>query len=495
MWQLLTPKLLKLIKTQGANHADWLILPERLTRNLRQAFPGSYQFHLLNQEWRDLNPDESELLGQEGSAWVRSIRHQSGEKILVEGYSIIPQKTFQILSDKLENLESRPIGDALLFDNPHVTRSPFYFKKIGNHWQRASLFFYEQNGEKYPLMVMERFIGPELLPTYGSLLEKVLSENSSLAPRTEILKDGQSFLPKGSVPFRKKTNQLLPYLKLMRLHKPLPILLCLWPTLWGLWLAAGGFPGVKLLLIFVLGVFLMRSAGCIFNDMADRNFDKYVSRTADRPLATGEISLTAAGVIGIFLCICAFGLVCLTNLLTIKLSFVALGLALIYPLMKRWTNFPQVFLGFAFNFGLIMSFAAVQNHIPLMAWPWYFSAILWTVMYDTYYAMADKQDDEKIGIGSTAILFGKYVMGWIKFLQISVFLLWGFLFYLNLNLNFNFNFQGHSGFVMKIILIFLLLLLSFYRQNQLARDNYYLRAFLDNHWVGFLIFMGIFIAV
>jgi 4-hydroxybenzoate polyprenyltransferase len=462
MWQRLSPQLLKLI--QKSNHSDqeclsdWLVLPERLTRSLRKALPGSYEFHLLKQEWRDLNPDESELLAQEGQAWVRSIRHQSGEKILVEGYSIIPARTFEILSAKLESLESRPIGDALLFDNPQVTRSAFYFKKIGNHWQRASLFFYEPegdlSGQKYPLMVIEKFVNPEWLPRYD--------QPSKIS--------------------------FLPYLKLMRLHKPLPILLCLWPTLWGLWLAAGGFPGFKLLVIFVLGVLLMRSAGCIFNDMADRNFDKYVSRTSARPLATGEISVFSALILALFLCLLAFGLVCFTNLLTIKLSFVALGLALIYPLMKRWVNFPQVFLGFAFNFGLIMSFAAIQNHIPLMAWPWYFSAILWTVMYDTYYALSDYEDDQKIGIGSTAILCGKYVMVWIKLLQISVFIFWGALFF------WDFNLQGQTSVILKIVLIFLLLLLSFYRQHQLAKAKHYLQAFVDNHWVGFLIFMGIFIS-
>ena len=282
-------------------------------------------------------------------------------------------------------------------------------------------------------------------------------------------------------------GKLSSYLKLMRLHKPLPILLCLWPTLWGLWLAAGGFPGIKLLIIFGLGVLLMRSAGCVFNDIFDRNFDKYVDRTRKRPLARGEVSVRSALVLGIVLCVLAFILVCFTNVFTIELSFIALGLAVLYPLTKRFISFPQVFLGFAFNFGLIMAFAAVKNHIPLIAWPWYLSAILWTVMYDTYYALADKQDDEKIGIGSTAILFGKHVIALIRGLQISVFILWGVLFspyFLSLD----------KFILLKFIVIFLLILLSFYRQNQFARGRHYLIAFLDNHWVGFLVFMGIFIS-
>ena len=181
---------------------------------------------------------------------------------------------------------------------------------------------------------------------------------------------------------------------------------------------------------------------------------------------------------------------CLTNTFTIALSFVAFGLAVLYPLMKRWIPFPQVFLGLAFNFGLIMAFAAVKNQIPSVAWLWFLSAILWTVMYDTYYALADKIDDEKIGIGSTAIFFGKHVIGWIRGLQVVVFILWGIFFLSGVGVRSPMN----EDAALKLGVIFLLLFLSFYRQNQFARDRYYLQAFLDNHWVGFLVFMGIFIS-
>ncbi len=267
------------------------------------------------------------------------------------------------------------------------------------------------------------------------------------------------------------------YLKLMRLHKPLPILLCLWPTLWGLWLAGGGFPGFRLCTIFIVGVILMRSAGCVFNDLADRKFDGRVERTKSRPLVTEEVSAKGALILGLILVAIAFGLVCLTNYFTIELSFVALALALIYPWMKRITHFPQIVLGLAFNFGLLMAFSAVQNHLPLIAWPWYGSAVLWTLIYDSYYALADQKEDKKIGLYSTAVFWGDSSLIWIRILQACLILLWGVLLFHSLSL--------------KLIIIFLLLLLSFYRQNQFAREEHYLTAFLDNHWVGFLVFMGI----
>jgi 4-hydroxybenzoate polyprenyltransferase len=415
---------------------------QRLTRSLKEKYGSGYEFELLDQSWRELTNEEKQLLSKSGKAWVRSILHKANGHSVVEGFSIIPEETYQRLSLRLDALKDKPIGDAFLFDNPQVSRSSFYYRKVGEYWERASIFFYQEGGESYPLLVVERFVGGEL-------------------------------------EFQANEGKLMPYLKLLRLHRPLPILLCLWPTLWGLWLAKGGFPGWKLFLIFIFGVILMRSAGCVFNDIADRKFDRQVERTKARPLASGELSLKSALCVGVGLVMIAFGLVCFTNLLTVLLSGVALLLALLYPWMKRVTDFPQVVLGVAFNFGLIMAFSAVQGHIPLIAWPWYVSAILWTVMYDTYYALSDRPEDESIGVRSTAVFWGKRSFFWIRCLQLGVTLLWGGLLF--------------QGFNLRLMVIFLLILFSWYRQHHFAKDGHYLSAFLDNHWVGFLIFMAIFI--
>ncbi len=419
-----------------------LISVQRLTRSLKERYGSGYGFELLNESWRGLTSAESSLLGKSGKAWVRSILHQENGYSMVEGFSIIPEETYERLSTRLDLLKDKPIGDAFLFDNPQITRSSFYYRKVGKYWERASIFFYKEESESYPIMVIERFVGRDFAPQ----------------------RDG---------------SRLMSYLKLLRLHRPLPILLCLWPTLWGLWLAKGGFPGWKLFLIFTFGVILMRSAGCVFNDIADRKFDRQVERTKTRPLASGELSLKSALCVGVGLVMIAFGLVCFTNLLTVLLSLVALLLALLYPWMKRVTYFPQVVLGFAFNFGLIMAFAALQDRVPGIAWPWYLSAILWTVMYDTYYALSDRKEDETIGVRSTAVFWGHRSLFWIRVLQGVITLLWAGLLF--------------QGFNLRLIVIFLLLLFSWYRQDQLAKEGHYLSAFLDNHWVGFLIFMAIFI--
>ncbi len=203
-------------------------------------------------------------------------------------------------------------------------------------------------------------------------------------------------------------QRLAAYLELIRFHRPIGTLLLLWPALWGLWIAGEGNPPWGVVLIFALGVFLMRSAGCAINDYADRNFDGSVERTKARPLATGLISPKEA--VGVFfaLVLSAFALVLLLNTLTILMSVVALLLATLYPFMKRYTHFPQVFLGMAFGWATPMAFTAIRGEIPDLAWIIFIATVIWALIYDTEYAMVDREDDLKIGIKSTAVFFGDY---------------------------------------------------------------------------------------
>ena len=193
------------------------------------------------------------------------------------------------------------------------------------------------------------------------------------------------------------------YERLMRLDKPIGILLLLWPTLWALWIASRGMPDWITLLIFVTGTVLMRSAGCVMNDIADRKYDGLVERTKNRPLATGEVSVKEAYLLVVVLCLMAFGLVLLFNKTTVLLSLVALFLAATYPLTKRFLAIPQAYLGVAFGFGIPMAFAAVNDYIPPLAWVLLAANIFWAMAYDTEYAMVDRDDDAKIGIKSSAI--------------------------------------------------------------------------------------------
>ncbi len=196
------------------------------------------------------------------------------------------------------------------------------------------------------------------------------------------------------------------YYLLTRMHKPIGIFLLLWPTLWALWVAAEGFPDWHVLIVFVLGVFLMRSAGCVINDYADRKFDPLVSRTRERPIAAGRVKPREALILFTVLCLLAFALVLTLNSLTIKLSVVGVVLAAIYPFMKRYTHLPQVILGMAFGWAIPMGFAAQMDAVPKVAWLMYVVNVVWSMVYDTMYAMADREDDIKAGVKSTAILFG-----------------------------------------------------------------------------------------
>jgi 4-hydroxybenzoate polyprenyltransferase len=201
------------------------------------------------------------------------------------------------------------------------------------------------------------------------------------------------------------TARLAAYARLMRWHRPIGALLLLWPALWALWVAARGVPDPFILVVFLLGTWVMRSAGCVINDFADREFDGHVARTRDRPLATGVVSDREAVWLFLILLVLAAGLVLTLNRATLMLSFGAVGLAVIYPFMKRYTYLPQVYLGAAFGWAVPMGFAAVTGEVPTLGWLMFTAVVLWVLVYDTEYAMVDREDDLRIGIKSTAILF------------------------------------------------------------------------------------------
>ncbi len=201
------------------------------------------------------------------------------------------------------------------------------------------------------------------------------------------------------------TARLREYALLMRLHRPIGILLLLWPTLWGLWFAGQGHPNLRVAAVFVLGVVLMRSAGCVINDYADRGFDAHVERTRERPIAAGRVSPRAALALFAALCLAAFALVLTLDRLTILLSCAGAFLAATYPFLKRWTHLPQFYLGVAFGWGIPMAFAAQTGAVPPLAWILFLANVFWSVAYDTAYAMVDREDDRRVGVKSTAILF------------------------------------------------------------------------------------------
>ncbi len=210
-------------------------------------------------------------------------------------------------------------------------------------------------------------------------------------------------------------NRLQLYFRLIRLHKPIGILLLLWPTLWALWMASDGKPDWTLVAIFTLGTVLMRSAGCAVNDYADRDFDKHVQRTVDRPITSGKIKPYEALLVALVLTLLAFALIWPLNTLTKQLSIAAVIIAATYPYFKRFFAIPQAYLGIAFGFGIPMGFAAVQNTVPAAAWWLLVANVFWSVAYDTEYAMVDREDDLKLGMKTSAITFGRYDVAIIMF--------------------------------------------------------------------------------
>ena len=270
---------------------------------------------------------------------------------------------------------------------------------------------------------------------------------------------------------------------LCRLDKPIGTYLLLWPTLWALWLAGNGKPDITVLIIFITGVFLMRSAGCIINDYADRNIDGQVNRTQHRPLATGKVTTKQALTLCTLLCLCAFGLVLFLNWLTIGLSVVAVILAAIYPFMKRYTYMPQAFLGLAFGWSVPMAYAAQSNTLPEAAWLLLTATVLWATAYDTIYAMIDRDDDLQLGVKSTAILFGEADKVIIAVIQAT--------FLLTLLITGN---KLELGGMYYLGLLVAAGLMGY--QHKLIKDrepDQCLKAFQHNHWVGVAIFAGIYL--
>nr|WP_068988322.1 4-hydroxybenzoate octaprenyltransferase [Kangiella sediminilitoris] len=271
------------------------------------------------------------------------------------------------------------------------------------------------------------------------------------------------------------------YLKLMRFDKPIGTWLLLWPTLWALWIAAEGVPNWWVLTVFVLGVFLMRSAGCIINDYADRNFDAHVERTQARPLALKQVTPNEALTLFGALVLVALVLVLTLNLLTISLSVVAVLLAASYPFMKRYTYYPQVVLGAAFAWGIPMAFAAIQGSVPIISWLIYVATLLWVLAYDTLYGMVDREDDLKLGLKSTAILFGDMDLMLITFIQ-SIFILGMLLLGQQLELSFYY----YLGWLASVLLI----TRQIWRCRNRDKQECF-NAFLNNNYVGLAFFLGL----
>jgi 4-hydroxybenzoate polyprenyltransferase len=273
------------------------------------------------------------------------------------------------------------------------------------------------------------------------------------------------------------------YLDLIRWNRPAGWLLLLWPTLTALWIAAQGFPGWHLVLVFIFGTILMRSAGCCLNDVADKDFDKHVKRTAQRPVTTGAISSKEALILGALLALLAFGLVLTTNRTTIMWSFAALAVAIIYPFAKRFFAMPQAVLGVAFSFGIPMAFAAVQNTIPWMAWFLLLGNLFWVLAYDTEYAMVDRDDDLKIGMKTSAITMGRYDVVIVALCYLI-----------------NMSFMAIAGVLYAYSAIFNIALLAALLQaiwhitliRNRERDACF-KAFRLNHWYGFAVFTGVFL--
>lgn len=271
------------------------------------------------------------------------------------------------------------------------------------------------------------------------------------------------------------------YWRLMRFDKPIGIFLLLWPALWALWIAGEGRPAPAVAAVIVTGVVLMRAAGCVINDYADRDFDPHVERTRLRPIAAGQVSPREALILFVVLCLVCFVMVLSMNALTIALSVPGAFLAASYPFMKRYTHLPQAYLGMAFGWAVPMSFAAETGSIPGVAWALFAATVIWALVYDTMYAMVDRDDDLKIGVKSTAILFGRYDRQIIGALQLAMLaILYGVGARLGLGVFYNLGLCAAAGF-------------SIYQQFLIYHHEKpaCFKAFLNNHWYGAAVFSGL----
>ncbi len=280
------------------------------------------------------------------------------------------------------------------------------------------------------------------------------------------------------------TDKLSLYLDLIRWNRPAGWLLLLWPSLSALWVAAGGFPGWHLLVVFVLGTILMRSAGCCVNDVADRDFDRHVKRTAQRPVTSGRVGVKEALALGAVLALAAFGLVLTTNTATIAWSFAALAVALVYPYAKRVVSMPQAVLGVAFSFGIPMAFAAVTGDVPWLAWALLVGNLFWVLAYDTEYAMVDRDDDLKIGMKTSAITLGRWDVVAIMGFYAAHLAIWGVLLW---------PFVGGPVYALALAVAAAQAAWHYTLIKDRTREGCF-KAFRLNHWLGFTVFAGVALA-
>ena len=279
-------------------------------------------------------------------------------------------------------------------------------------------------------------------------------------------------------------DKLKLYLDLIRWNRPAGWLLLLWPSLAALWVAAEGFPGWHLVMVFTLGTILMRSAGCCINDVADRDFDKHVKRTANRPVTSGRLSTPEALMVGAVLALCAFGLVLTTNLATIAWSFAALAVTLAYPYAKRFVAMPQAVLGVAFSFGIPMAFAAVQGEVPPLAWGLLLGNLFWVLAYDTEYAMVDRDDDLKIGMKTSAITLGNWDVPAIMGFYGAYLIIWAWLLS---------GLAQRVWFWLALALALIQVIWHYFLIYQRSREGCF-TAFKQNHWLGLTLFVGVVLA-
>lgn len=427
---------------------DWLLLEDSMTKRFEQQ-GKTVSVTMIREGFVEQNeiPEELPLLPKESRYWLREILLCADGEPWLAGRTVVPVSTLSGPELALQKLGKTPLG-RYLFTSSTLTRDFIEIGRDAGLWGRRSRL--RLSGK--PLLLTELFLPGVTVVLRGKNMEWSLTQ-----------------------------NKLLAFHRLMRTDKPIGALLLLWPTLWALWVATPGVPQLWILAVFVAGVWLMRAAGCVVNDYADRKFDGHVKRTANRPLPSGAVTEKEARTLFVVLVLISFLLVLTLNTMTILLSIAALALAWVYPFMKRYTHLPQVVLGAAFGWSIPMAFAAVSESVPLSCWLMFLANILWAVAYDTQYAMVDRDDDVKIGIKSTAILFGQYDKLIIGILQIGVLALMAIIGELN----------GLGwGYYWSILVAGALFV---YQQKLIAnreREACF-KAFMNNNYVGLVLFLGL----